>query len=203
MPRPRHLCWVIKLIKAGEMQQMERYKQHVVDQALTLLKAHDGIRCLFTTPKLLEAMSEKVSLAKLGITGVFCGGTDDAAVPPLRVRGNPGPTRCAPTYGNTLMGLAVHRPRRQRGRRLESPTTPRRRARDDGGGRPEIPRARRGLRRDGPRRPTTLTKEFFMPRFPERDEASAQTPCEAYPWDGVRNARPFSGFASSVVEGVY
>ena len=51
--------WVIKLIKTGEMAEMERYKQHVIDQALTLLKAHDGIRCLFTTPKLLEALCEK------------------------------------------------------------------------------------------------------------------------------------------------
>ena len=37
----------------------------------------------------------------------------------------------------------------------------------------------------------------------ERDEAEREAPCEAYPWDGVRNVRPFSGFASTVVEGVY
>ena len=30
--------WVIKLIKWGEMAMMERYKTHVIDQALTLLK---------------------------------------------------------------------------------------------------------------------------------------------------------------------
>ena len=40
---------------------------------------------------------------------------------------------------------------------------------------------------------TTLTKEFFMPRFLERDEAEREPPCEAYPWDGVRNVRPFRG----------
>ena len=67
--------WVIKLIKMGEMKMMEAYKQHVVSQALTLLKAHD-IRCMFTTPKLLEAICEKVSLKKAGIKGVFCGGTE-------------------------------------------------------------------------------------------------------------------------------
>ena len=33
--------WVIKLIKMGEMEMMELYKRHVIDQALTLLKAHD------------------------------------------------------------------------------------------------------------------------------------------------------------------
>ena len=50
---------------------------------------------------------------------------------------------------------------------------------------------------------TTLTKEFFMPRFLERDEAEREPPCDAYPWDGVRNVRPFSRFQSSVTEGVY
>ena len=50
---------------------------------------------------------------------------------------------------------------------------------------------------------TTLTREFFMPGFLERDEAEREQPCDLYPWDGVRNVRPFSGFKSSVVEGVY
>ena len=59
--------WVIKLIKMGEMEMMELYKRHVIDQALTLLQAHDNIKCLFTTPKLLEALCENVSLKKAGI----------------------------------------------------------------------------------------------------------------------------------------
>ena len=32
-------------------RRWRRYKQHVIDQALTLLRAHDSIRCLFTTPE--------------------------------------------------------------------------------------------------------------------------------------------------------
>ncbi|MBO0723082.1 MAG: hypothetical protein J2P41_19820, partial [Blastocatellia bacterium] len=68
--------WVIKLIKRGALQMMERYKQHVIDQAVTILKAHDNVKCLFTTPRLLEALCDKVSLRKSGITGVFCGGTE-------------------------------------------------------------------------------------------------------------------------------
>src|SRR5262249_56662534 len=68
--------WVIKLIKMNQIEMAERYKQHVVEQGLTLLKAHDNIRCLFTTPKLLEALCEKISLKRAGITGVFCGGTE-------------------------------------------------------------------------------------------------------------------------------
>src|SRR6478752_64781 len=68
--------WVIKLIKARQMDQMEAYKRHVIDQALTLLKAHDTIKCMFITPKLLEALAEKISLQKAGIRGIFCGGTE-------------------------------------------------------------------------------------------------------------------------------
>src|SRR5262249_4264812 len=68
--------WVIRLIKWGEVQMMERYKSHVIDQAVTLLKAHPNIKCMFATPKLLEAICEKISLKKMGITGVFCGGTE-------------------------------------------------------------------------------------------------------------------------------
>ena len=67
---------------------------------------------MFTTPKLLEALCEKISLKKAGITGVFCGGTEMTpqfhrfAVEEL-LEG----VYFAPTYGNTLMGLAVHKPR--------------------------------------------------------------------------------------------
>ena len=60
--------WVIKLLKMRQYEMAELYKQHVIDQAITLLKAHENIQCLFTTPKLLEALCESVSLKKLGIT---------------------------------------------------------------------------------------------------------------------------------------
>jgi hypothetical protein len=50
---------------------------------------------------------------------------------------------------------------------------------------------------------TTLTPEFFMPRFLERDEAERAEPIEAYPWDGVRNLGLFSDLQESVVVGVY
>jgi len=41
--------WVIKLIKMGQMEMVDRYKQHVIDQSLTVLRAHDNIQCIFTT----------------------------------------------------------------------------------------------------------------------------------------------------------
>jgi hypothetical protein len=187
----------------GEMAMMERYKQHVIDQALTLLKAHDGIRCLFTTPKLLEAICERASLKKLGITGVFCGGTEMTpqfhrfAVEEL-LEG----AYFAPTYGNTLMGLAVHKPRAPEDGYaiIYYPPSPRAMIEVVD---PADPRRVVSYGETGRVRLTTLTREFFMPRFLERDEAEREPPCALYPWDGVRNVRPYSGFAETVVEGVY
>ena len=50
---------------------------------------------------------------------------------------------------------------------------------------------------------TTMTKEFFMPRFLERDEAIRRGPCEEFPWDGVGDVRPFQSGTKTVIEGVY
>ena len=84
----------------------------MIEQALTLLRAHDNIHCMFTTPKLLEALCEKISLKKAGITGVFCGGTEmTPQFHRFAVEELLDGVYFAPTYGNTLMGLAVHKPR--------------------------------------------------------------------------------------------
>ena len=50
---------------------------------------------------------------------------------------------------------------------------------------------------------TTLTKEFFMPGFLERDEGEREPPHELYPWDGVSGVRPFRGLAATTTVGVY
>jgi hypothetical protein len=50
---------------------------------------------------------------------------------------------------------------------------------------------------------TTLTKEFFMPRFLERDEAMRRPPRGPYAWDGVAEVRPFGAMEKTIVEGVY
>ena len=46
---------------------------------------------------------------------------------------------------------------------------------------------------------TTLTKEFFMPRFLERDEGKRAHPIDPYPWDGVTNLGLLTQLSSSVV----
>ena len=50
---------------------------------------------------------------------------------------------------------------------------------------------------------TTLTKEFFMPRFLERDEAVRREPWGVRAWDGVGEVRPFGAMEKTTIEGVY
>ena len=104
--------WVKKVITQQAIRRRpSAYMEHVVDQAATILK-HRKVSGLFTTPKLLEALAEKVDLWDAGIRGVFCGGTTMA---PQYVRFIveevlEGRIGFYPTYGNTLMGLAASVP---------------------------------------------------------------------------------------------
>ncbi|MBI4717586.1 MAG: hypothetical protein HY763_07260 [Planctomycetes bacterium] len=196
--------WVTRLIKQGRMELMHEYKDHVINQGLTILRAHENVRCLFTTPKLLEALCERISLVKAGITGVFCGGTQLTAQFHRFAREEllEGKIEFVPTYGNTLMGLACHKPFDPADQYsiIYHPPSPRAMIEVVD---PNQPQRVVDYGQLGRVRLTTLTKEFFMPRFLERDEGIRHPPCPAYPWDGVGDVRPFSGFAVPIVEGVY
>jgi phenylacetate-coenzyme A ligase PaaK-like adenylate-forming protein len=200
--------WVIKLIKKGWTEHLEAYKEHVIDQAVTILSAGHDIKCMFTTPKLLEALALRLerdgsSIGKAGITGIFGGGTEFT----------PQWNRFAheelldgayltPTYGNTLMGLAASGPTGPFNNYKITYYAPQPRAVvkvvdfDD---------ATRvvGLGETGRVKLTTLTREFFVPGFLERDEGEREAPSDRYPWDGVSGVRPYRGFASSTTVGVY
>ncbi len=196
--------WVVKLVSKGRMDVMYEYRDHVVNQGLTLLKAHENIRCLFTTPKLLEALCEKVSLKRMGITGVFCGGTQLTAQFHRFAREEllEGAIDFVPTYGNTLMGLACPKPFDPADNYsiIYHPPSPRAMIEVVD---PNEPTRIVEYGELGRVRLTTLTYETFLPRFLERDEGIRHPPCERYPWDGVGDVRPFSGFAVPIVEGVY
>ena len=195
--------WVNKLIKRGALQEMELYKAHVVDQALTVLRAHDNVQCIFSTPKLLEELCEKISLQKMGIKGIFCGGTEMDAQFNRFAREElvPG-IDFVPTYGNTLMGLAHSKPFDPDDNYAITYYPPSPRAIIDLVN-PDNPEEIVEYDQVGRVMLTTLTREFFMPRFLERDEAERAKPIELYPWDGVRNLGLFSGLQESVVVGVY
>ena len=195
--------WVKKVIKRGDGAEAEAYMGHVIDQALTVLR-HRKVSVLFTTPRLLEVLHERISLPGAGIRGVFCGGT---TMSPQTVRFLveevlENKAHLVPTYGNTLMGLAASRPLSPKDGYSVTYHSPQPRA---------VLRAVDPDNTDktvdygewGRVELTTLTKELFMPRFLERDEAIRREPCDLYPWDGFAEVRPFSRNAAAVVEGVY
>ena len=200
--------WVIKLIKKGWSEHLQAYKDHVIDQAVTILSANHDIRCLFTTPKLLEALALRLesmgtTIRKAGITGIFSGGTEFT----------PQWNRFAheelldgaymtPTYGNTLMGLAASAPTGPHNNYKIAYHAPQPRAVIEV---VDFDHPERIVEygQTGRIRLTTLTKEFFMPGFLERDEGEREPPHERYPWDGVSGVRPYHGFAEATTVGVY
>lgn len=201
--------WVIKLIKAGDIEQLTLYKDHVIDQAITILEAGHDIRCMFTTPKLLEALAEALedrgsSIRQMGITGIFAGGTEFTpqftrfAMEELLGEG----VYMTPTYGNTLMGLACSKPVTAAENYKITYYAPQPRAVvevvsfDD-------PDRVVDYGQTGRVRLTTLTRETFIPGFLERDEGEREPPYERYPWDGVSGVRPFRALSATTVVGVY
>ncbi len=195
--------WVKKVIAEKKLEEARAYMDHVVDQALILLK-HRKIAALFTTPKLLEALGEKINLQQAGIRGVFCGGT---SMTPQHVRFLVEEVLGAeigfyPTYGNTLMGLAASAPLRPEDNYSITYFAP-----QPGAALRVVDPARTdqlvAYGECGRVELTTLTQEFFLPRFLERDEAIRRPPCELYPWDGVGDVRPFGAMDGKIVEGVY
>ncbi|MBI2825684.1 MAG: hypothetical protein HYX69_13450 [Planctomycetia bacterium] len=200
--------WVIKLIKKGWMEHLEAYKEHCIDQALVILGAGHDIRCLFTTPKLLEALAIALekrgsSIRQAGITGIFSGGTEFT----------PQWTRFAseefldgvymtPTYGNTLMGLACSKPVTAADGYKISYYAPQPRAVIEVVDFQDSNRVV-GYGETGRVKLTTLTKEFFVPGFLERDEGEREPPYEKSPWDGISGVRPFHELAEATTVGVY
>jgi phenylacetate-coenzyme A ligase PaaK-like adenylate-forming protein len=196
--------WVKKLIGRKEMDQVERYQAHVMEQSVEIIK-HRDISCIFTTPKLLASIGERISIPGNGIKGCFCGGT---SMTPEYVRFLSeevleGKSQFVPTYGNTLMGLAVSIPEELKANNYSVTyyaPQPRAVLRIVD---PENTEVTMGYGEYGRVELTTLSHEFFMPRFLERDEAIRRKPHAKYAWDGVGDVRPFGALTKSVIEGVY
>jgi phenylacetate-coenzyme A ligase PaaK-like adenylate-forming protein len=201
--------WVIKLIKWGEFAALEKYKAHVIDQAVTLLGAGHEIRCMFTTPKLLESLAEELekrgaTIKEMGITGIFAGGTEFTpqytrfAMEELLGDG----VYLTPTYGNTLMGLACSKPVTPEDGYKIAYYAPQPRAVIEVVAF-EDPDVVVDYGETGRVRLTTLTRETFIPGFLERDEGERERPCDKYPWDGVSGVRPFRQLSAQTTVGVY
>src|SRR5215831_1324935 len=137
---------------------------------------------MFTTPKLLDSLATRLekegsSIAQAGITGVFCGGTEMTsqwirfAIEELL-----GPNvYIAPTYGNTLMGLAASEMPTKADNFKIAYYAPQPRAVVEVVDFDDYDRVV-GYGKEGRVMLTTLTKEFFVPRFLERDEGLREKP---------------------------
>ncbi len=206
--------WVVKLIKKGWMEHLEEYKKHCIDQAVTVLTAGHDIKCMFATPKLLESLADALedrgtSIPEIGITGIFSGGTEFT---PQWTRfcieeyfGGPpeeSGVYMTPTYGNTLMGLACSKPVTAEDGYKISYYAPQPRAVTEVVDFEDAAQVV-GYGETGRVKLTTLTKEFFVPGFLERDEGEREPPFETYPWDGVSGVRPYHVLASATTVGVY
>ena len=169
---------------------------------------------MFATPKLLDALAMALerrgtSIAETGVTGIFSGGTEFTpqwtryAIEEL-LNGPPeeGGVYMTPTYGNTLMGLAGSKQVTAADRYKITYFAPQPRAvievvdMDDAN---QVV----GYGETGRVKLTTLTREFFVPGFLERDEGERDPPCEKFPWDGISGVRPYRGVASQTTVGVY
>jgi hypothetical protein len=206
--------WVVKLIKKGWMEHLEAYKKHCIDQAITILTAGHDIKCMFTTPKLLEALADGLaekgtSIPEVGITGIFSGGTEFT---PQWTRfcveemlgGSPeeGGVYMTPTYGNTLMGLACSRPITADDDYTIAYYAPQPRAVVEVVDFDDHNKVV-GYGETGRAKLYTMTKEFFVPGFLERDEGEREQPFAKYPWDGISGVRPFHGIPGGTTVGVY
>jgi hypothetical protein len=194
--------WVAKCLERGAVEAAGAYQAHVIDQALVILRSQPNVRCLFTSPRLLEALCDKVSLKKVGITGVVCGGTPmDSRFHRHAHQEMLEGAAFVPIYTNTLLGIAGPKPfvpedeyaityHAAQPRAVLQVVDPRRPDR-------EVAYGERGRVKI-----TTLTREFFLPGFLERDEAVRSAPIALHPWDGFRDPRPFSGLEAPLGAGV-
>ena len=148
---------------------------------------------MFGTPKLIESLclaleDRGTSLAEVGITGIFSGGTEFT---PQWTRfcveelfGGPPEESgiyMTPTYGNTLMGLACSKPVTAADKYKISYYAPQPRAVTEVVDFDDY-NSVVGFGETGRVKLTTLTPEFFVPGFLERDEGEREAPFETYPW---------------------
>lgn len=192
--------WIKTCVKNGSKDILDDYLEHVLSQAQCILETQE-IAFIFTTPKLLQLLAERLDLS--AIRGVACGGTH---VSPdvhrlLRQEILPGIPLCI-VYGNTIMGVAPQVPVTQDDNwmikhysclpyftlKVVDPENPDREVAYGEIGRIQI---------------CTLTQDYFIPNLLERDEGLRVEGNDLFSWDGVANVRPLKQMEEMTIEGVY
>ncbi|WP_374711616.1 hypothetical protein [Symbiobacterium terraclitae] len=196
--------WVKRLYREGRPDEARRYTAHLVDQALAVLEGQP-VEVLSTTPPLLQALCERpetYALLAAQVKGIIWFGTslsseglrllEEELLPDARLVG---------WYGNTLMGIACQRPRREGDahRCVFAPPGPDAVVRVVD---PRDPARRVAPGEAGQVRISLLTRELFLPWHLERDRAVRVDWEGGALWDHVAEVAPLDG-GGARVEGVY
>lgn len=190
--------WIKVMVKNGDKKSLNQYIDHVLFQAANIIETQN-ISCIMTTPKLLPALADRISLSK--IKGIIIGGTHvtKAYYKLLKNEITKEIPLCI-NYGNTLMGVAPS----------VKCTNPYDinyyglypyfilKVVDDNSYQKCVEYNNKGRVCI-----TVLTKDYFIPNMLERDEAIRIPGNDDYPWDGVSDVAPFAKIKDEIIEGVY
>lgn len=196
--------WVKRLYQSGDLTGARRYTEHVVEQALLVLRSQP-IVVLTITPPLLQALCahpEAGALVQEKVRGVIWFGTSMGEEALRLLEEELLPDAClVGWYGNTLAGIACQRPKLpgDRFRCIFVPPSPGAilRLLD-----PKDPTRQVGYGEEGQVRLSVINPEIFLPWHLERDRAVRVEPAPGDAWDGLARVAPLEG-ATPAVEGVY
>ena len=205
---PMDVAWM----KNDEMTRAERlrYKREIVNRTIAMLKRLQPENA-FMPPVLIKAVGEYFDLANSGLKGVFAGGTEmtHETVHHIMEELFQSKVHFEPAFGNALAGLAYSRPigttsvpvigQTNYAITYQSfwPKTVVRVVKEDDPKTDVEPGER------GQLQIYTFTKEWFMPGFLERDEATLVQATEEHPWPGFADVGPLASLRGNITEGVY
>jgi hypothetical protein len=196
--------WIRKLEKAGKKAEMQAYIEHLLQQAIWVLKG-DKVTVLVTIPPLIRAIiahKELADLVRNSVKGIIWSATpvgddelkqwEEQQFPNIPIVG---------WYGNALMGIGVQRPRASSDEYRCSFSMPssRQNACPIAFLKPvDFDDPMRGVEygQEGQVRISVLRYETFIPHLLERDRAIRIRPGAGDKWDGVARVGALAGGGS-------
>ncbi|HEV2778120.1 MAG TPA: phenazine antibiotic biosynthesis protein [Actinophytocola sp.] len=197
--------WAKRCVAEGRQDDFNRYVSHILDQVRDVLATQD-IRAISSTPPILAAMAARPDVyepLRAKVRGIVWGGTsvdaetlrllEEEVFPDAVIQG---------AYGNTMMGMAPQRPRRDGDPapcifrpfypytvvELVDPQYPDKPVDEGVEGRVKV---------------TTLTRDLFVPPTLERDACTRRTPIGHPTGIELSGVRPADTGGPAIVEGVY
>jgi hypothetical protein len=191
--------WVKYCMARGDQETADSYINHILAQSEDILKTQN-VKYIFSTPKMMEYIVNKLSLKDYGIEGVICGGTHITTDTYLFLkREYLNAMKFALVYGNTLAGIAILHPDGVNDAIRYYPQFPNFVL--DVVDSNDVTRSVENYER-GRVKVTTLTKDLFIPNLLERDSAIKIPPEEIFKCYGVADVEPFTREIKAI-EGVY